>query len=116
MLPLRLRAALGLDAAAGVMQDGGMNAAPAIRLGTAPAANWAGLLACPIRAFHSGSCFGPTAQASTRRYRALTERRARPHLTPALSAPRGGEGEIVGAACVPPPPFRGEGGRGRWAR
>ena len=37
-----------------------------------------------------------------------------PHLTPALSAPRGGEGEKAGAAHVPSPPFRGERDRERW--
>ena len=57
-----------------------------------------------------------------------------PLLSPALSSPRGGEGEkaaassvpppppsrkggdATAAACVPPPPFRGEGDRGRWVR
>ena len=34
-------------------------------------------------------------------------------LTPALSSPRGGEGEKTGAVYVPPPPL-GEGDRGRW--
>ena len=37
-----------------------------------------------------------------------------PHLTPTLSAPRGGEGEQAAPTCVPPPPFggRGTGGGG----
>ncbi len=38
-----------------------------------------------------------------------------PHLTPTLSAPRGGEGAFGGATCVLPPPS-GEGDRGRWER
>ena len=38
-----------------------------------------------------------------------------PLLTPALSSPRGGEGEQAAATCVPPPPL-GEGDRGRWGR
>ena len=39
---------------------------------------------------------------------------ASPLLTPTLSSPRGRRGGIGGAACVPPPPVRGEGDRGRW--
>ena len=38
-----------------------------------------------------------------------------PLLTPTLSSPaRGGEGEKLVAAFVPPPPSGGRGDRGRW--
>ena len=39
-----------------------------------------------------------------------------PHLTPTLSSSGGGEGDSAVTACVPPPPFRGEGESGRWVR
>ena len=37
---------------------------------------------------------------------AMMDKSRYPHLSPALSAPRGGEGEMAGATCVPPPPCR----------
>ena len=37
-----------------------------------------------------------------------------PHLTPALSAPKGGEGEKARPAGVLSPPFRGERDREGW--
>ena len=39
-----------------------------------------------------------------------------PHLTPALSSPRGGEAEQAGAACVPSPPLGAERDRERWGK
>ena len=70
----------------------------------------------------------PTASSEVFWARSGARGDARPHLTPTLSAPRGGEGEKAGAAwplprgegrerrpvplASPPPPFRGEGRQG----
>ena len=46
---------IGLDAVAGVMQDVSMTAASTTRLGSGPAADAGGLIACPARRCHSGA-------------------------------------------------------------